>query len=195
MAKKPTYVKMMTPPFRLSFPNLFEPKLGPDGAGTPKYSIRMLFPKSATGKDAEMLKAIRDQCAKAAVEFWDGKVPEDLKKPLKDGDKSDKESERGHWVMNARTTTKPGVVNARCIELTTKEEIERQLYAGCWARATVLVGANAQYGSKYVHLILNNIQFLKDDEPFTGRQSASDEFQPVEYSPQGADFKDSGDGF
>lgn len=191
MAKKSEFVKCWTPNFRVSFPALDEPKLGPDGTGEPKYSVRCLVPKNCTGKDAELLKKLREECKNSALKFWEvddpAKLPKALKKPIKDGDESEYEGEHGYWVFNARTTQRPGVVDAKCRDLS-KEEIKDQVYAGCWARATVLVGSTDRAGSKCVFLILSNLQKIKDDTPFGNRRKASEEFEAVEFSEAGEEF-------
>lgn len=195
MAKgKTQYVKMLTPPFRISYPFLTEPQTGPGGAGTPKFSCQMLFPKNATGKDAELLKSLRECAKHQAMQFWPEKIPVNLKKPFKDGDtESDNSSHKGYVVANARTTQKPGVVNQQN-QLLNDEQIARDIYPGCWCRASVLVGAGDNFGANYVHLILQNIQKLKDDEPFVSKKDASGDFEPVEFSPAQSEFS-SGDGF
>lgn len=191
MAKKSEYVKMMTPPFRVSFPNLAEPRPGPGGTGDSKFGIKMLFPKNATGKDAEMLSDIRKVCKEVAVKYWGEKLPVNLKKPFRDGDtESDYPEDAGFWIASARTTKKPGIVDQRLIEIKDKDEIESKIYGGCWARATIAIGATEAGGSKCVHFILQNLQKLKDDNSFGSRKAATEEFEAVEFSEAQNDFGD-----
>ena len=194
--KKSVYVKYMTPPFRASFPALHEPKLGPDGTGKPKYSVRMMFPKEAESKDKEMLAKIRASVKDSALKYWDGKIPVNLKKPFKDGDtESDHDGDKGYMIASARTDKKPGVVDARNIPIESPEAIQEKIYPGCWCRATILVGATETGGSKCVHFILQNLQKLKDGERFDNRVAATEEFEPVEFSEEQEDFADEKDGF
>jgi hypothetical protein len=195
--KKSEYKKFWTPEFRASFPALDEPKLGPDQTGEAKYSVRMLFPKEMNEENAKLFAMLRKGTQQAAIDYWGADaIPKNLKKPLKDGDAdSDYDNEKGFWIMNARTNQKIEVVDERC-RLLTKEEIKDKVYAGCWCRATVAVGATEKAGNKAVHLVLNNVQFLRDDKPFGNRKRATDDFKPVVFSDGENDFKsDDEDGF
>jgi hypothetical protein len=193
--RKCEYRKFITPAFRVSFPALDEPKLGPDGTGEPKYSVRMLFPKDMNDADATKFKALIEGCASAAKEFFGDSIPENLKKPRKDGDKSDYENEHGHWIMNARTNQKVGIVDERNVIMDVPAKIKEKLYAGCWARASVLVGATDKAGNSAVYLILQNVQFLKDDKPFGNRRKPTDDFEPTVFDKSQEDFKSESDNF
>ena len=188
-AKKCDFVKVMTPMFRVSFPALDKPALGPDGTGEEKYGVRCLVPKTLTGKDAELMEGLKAACVTVATDFFGkGNIPKNLKKPIKDGDEGDTEYERGYWAFSAKTAYKPGVVDEKCRELT-DDEIKEKVYPGCWARATVLVGATDRAGNKCVYMILSNLQKVRDDKPFGNRKKASDDFSPVEYAEAANDFK------
>ena len=104
------------PKTRFSYLNVNEPKT-PLGGGTPKYSVSLIIPKSDTATVAKIKAAI-----KAAYDEGQSKlkgnskfVPEleDLKTPLRDGDKERKgdEAYEGCYFVNANSTTKPGVVD------------------------------------------------------------------------------------
>lgn len=192
--KKFKFEKFYTPEFRLSFPALDEPKLGPDGTGEPKYSVRMLIPKDATGKNAELMAKIREGAKQAAISFWGDKIPANVKRPIKNGDEANAsgqtfEQEAGMWVMNARTNQKVGCVDEKNRLIDDPKAIREKFYAGAWARATVLIGASKKAGNPAVYLILQNIQFLRDDTPFGGRKKATDEFEPVVFDETTEDFK------
>ena len=71
---------------RFSYANVFEPKSIQPGQPA-KYSTMILIDKS----DKETIKAFQDsmnRLIKAALAkgMWDGQLPEDFNKPLKDGD-------------------------------------------------------------------------------------------------------------
>ena len=100
-----------------SYLTVNEPKV-PLGGGTPKYSVSLIIPKSDTVTVEKIKAAIQ-----AAYDEGQGKlkgnsktVPalEDLKTPLRDGDKERKgdEAYANAWFINANSTTKPGVVDA-----------------------------------------------------------------------------------
>jgi hypothetical protein len=190
MAKKINFEKILTPVFRVSFPQLGEPK-AIAGQGEPKFGLKMLFPKSMTGKDLELFNNMKEACKKVSLEYFGGILPANLKKPFRDGDKdSTYPEDSGHWFCSARTNRRPGVVDSSLIEYKTVQEINNLIYAGCWARATLLVGATDTAGNKTCYLILQNIQKIKDDSPFSGRKSPVDEFDAIvaDISETASDF-------
>lgn len=198
MAKK-EYVKVMTPAFRISFPNISEAK-AINGQGDPKFGMKMLFPKDVNQVPQEFradynekLANMRTVCKNVAMKFWENKLPANLKKPFHDGDtESEYPEDSGHWYASARTTKKPGVVDGRNHEYKEKNAIDDLIYGGCWCRATVAIGATETGGSKCVHFVLNNIQKLKDDSPFGNRKAATEEFEQVDFSEVQDDFEDEG---
>ncbi len=106
------------------------------------------------------------------------KRPKNLKNPLRDGDedKPDTDGYAGHFFATARSKMKPGLVDANV-----KPIISQDLfYAGCYARATVTAFYYDKAGNKGVALSLQNVQKLRDGEPFSGRSKAEDDFGPVE---------------
>lgn len=169
MSKQET--KLLTPEFRVSFPSVFEPS-GMDGAKK-KYSVTMLIPKTV---DISALKALRD--AVIAEKFPDpSKRPKGLKNPIRDGDeKSELDGYAGHYFIAARSMTKPGLVNASVKPIISQDEF----YAGCYARATITAYYYDQSGNKGVAFSLQNIQKLRDGEPFSGRSKAEDDFGPAD---------------
>lgn len=190
---KSEYIRVMTPPFRISFPNLTVPRPGPNGEGEPKYSIKMLFPKDMQGADKDAMQKIRDTCAFVAKNKWPEGLPKGLKKPIHDGDaESEYPEDAGCWYASARSTQKPGIVDARNIEIQDDRRIEQMIYPGCWCRATIAIGA-AERGSKCVHFILGNIQKIRDDASFSPRKAATEEFEALEHSEAQADFADDQD--
>lgn len=161
--------KVLTPEFRVSFPSVFQAKSNFDGQ-EPKYSIVMLFPKTA---DLSRLKAIAKQ---ALDEKWPGdKKPKNLRTPLRDGDEKELEGYAGHIFINCSTKLKPGIVNANRDPIISPDEF----YAGCYARATVNAYAYDTAGNAGVAFGLQNIQKLRDGEPFSGRTKAEDDFDAV----------------
>jgi len=176
--------KLTTPTFRVSFPNVFEPKVY--GNGKPKFSITMLVPKS------ENIDNIKSAMRAAVEEKWPdaNKRPKKLHNPIKDGDtdmmedgtlRKDKYPEMaGHWVFTASSVSRPGVVDRNVQPILDAEEF----YPGCYARATVHVYAYAPSKnnpqSKYgVAIGLNNIQKVKDGEAFSGRSKPQDDFSAL----------------
>jgi hypothetical protein len=152
----------------------------------------MLFPKNPKDVPEKLrslpgsIDELKKICAEVANAFWPEGLPKNLKKPFRDGDTDTEYAEdKGMHVASARTTKKPGIVDGSNREITSKEEIEERIYAGCWCRATIAIGAT-ETGSKCVHFCLNNLQKLKDDTKFGNRKSAKEEFETVDGFEDGA---------
>lgn len=71
----------------------------------------------------------------------------------------------------ASSKQRPGLVDRNKQPILTEEEF----YPGCWARATVTAYSYDNVG-KGVAFGLHNIQKLGDDENFTGRVAAEEDF-------------------
>lgn len=171
-----------TPAFRVSFPNLFQPGKGmarDDGSIAPgKYGVTMLFPKDA---DLTELKA---EVNRVLLEKFGSKerFPKGMRSPFRDqGDKEFQGYEEGSVFLNCSSKNKPGVVDQRLQEIVDPAEI----YAGCWARASVRAYYYDKAGNKGVAFGLQNIQKLKDDKPLDGRIRATEEFEAVETAAAG----------
>lgn len=167
MSDKKENLRVTTPPFRLSFPNLKEPR-GFEGS-KPAYSIQMLFDKDA---DLTKMKGAADAAAKA-------KFGADYKKKVKfrhptfkDGNEKNLDDYKDKIVVEARTFQKPGVVDKDREEILDLNEV----YAGCWCRATLTCYAYDTKGNKGVSFGLQNVQKLKDGKAFSGRKNAKDDF-------------------
>lgn len=161
----------------MSYLNVNEPKV-PLGGGTPKYSVSLIIPKSDTVTVEKIRAAIR-----AAYEEGQSKlkgsskfVPalEDLKTPLRDGDKDRKgdEAYKNAWFVNANSTTKPGVVDADRNPILDSSE----LYSGIIGRASINFYAFNSNGNKGIACGLNNLQKIRDGEPLGGKSSAASDF-------------------
>lgn len=163
-------VKLTTPRFRASFPHLHEPA-GMEGQEK-KYSIVMLFPKNS-----DMTWAKNAITATMTERFGTDKTkwPKGLKNPIRDGD--DKETPlagyEGSFYLTARTKDKPGAVDAKCNDIL---DVRTELYAGCYARATVAFYYYDKAGNRGIGIALNNIQKLADGEKFSGKSNAKDDF-------------------
>ena len=70
-------------PCRFSYLHCWEPDSV--NGGDPKYSVSAIIPKSDT-KTVNAIKAAIEQAKKDSVSKWGGKVPANLKLPLRDGD-------------------------------------------------------------------------------------------------------------
>lgn len=165
--------KCITPEFRVSFPHVFEAHSGFEGQ-EPKYSIVMLFPKTTD------LKELKRAALNAAVEKFGPKEkwPKNLRLPFRDGDeKTDLQGYEGHTFVTASSKQRPGIINGQKVPIAKEDET---FYAGCYARASLIAHGYDKAGNKGVAFTLQNIQKLRDGEPFSGRKKAEDEFDSVE---------------
>ena len=164
-----------------SYLTVNEPKT-PLGGGTPKYSVSLIIPKSDTTTIAKIRNAIR-----AAYDEGQGKlrgggksVPalEDLKTPLRDGDRERKgdEAYANCYFINANSTTKPGVVDANLNPILDTSE----LYSGIIGRASINFYAYNSNGNRGIAAGLNNLQKLYDGTPLGGHSRAEDDFADLD---------------
>lgn len=161
--------KILTPMFRVAFPNVFKKRKYENG--DEKYEMTMLFPKTTDLGELE-------KAAEAAIEAkWPTlkSRPKNLKRPFRDGDEVEWDGYAGHIAVRATSKYRPNVVNR---QLKTIED-EELFYPGCWARATINAFAYDKAGNKGVTFGLQNVQFLRDDEPFTGRTTGEEDFDAL----------------
>lgn len=164
--------KVVFGPCRLSYTHLFE-KYTPEGGGDGKYMTNVLIPKGEK-KTVEAINKAIDAAKKAGiVGKWGGKEPKKLDMPLHDGEEKDDEVYEGHLYVNAKCSTRPGIVDRQKNPITDEEEI----YSGVWAYVSVTFYPYDVNGNRGVACGLNNIMKFKDDERLGGRTSAEADFE------------------
>lgn len=177
--------KVVTGEVRLSWPELFEPKVAP-GATVPKYSAMLLIPKT----DEKTIKALRDAEKATAEEQKDkfgGKVPAKLRSIIRDGDGEDDNGEpwserfperAGHYFMTvtANERYKPGVVDAQLNPIIDPSEV----YSGVYARVSLMPFAYNEQGNRGISFGLRNVQITRDGEPLGGQSSPEDDFEALD---------------
>lgn len=190
-------VKFVTPPFRLSFPHIFEPHKAPK-AQKAKYSITMLFPKDIEDpKMAEEFANFKKNLRKAAREAW-GKDKLKWPKifwPERDGDeKAEYPGYEGHVYYNADSDNPPGIVDRDREEILDKAKI----YPGCYCRAEVVAKAIPEVGvddsgkpKNFVKFYLQHVMFWEDGERIGGGGDAKAAFS--DYSDDDDDDSDDSD--
>ena len=100
-----------------------------------RYSVSVLIPKS----DTETVKAINeaiDAAIEEGVAKFGGKKPNKaaIKLPLRDGDtERDDEAYKGHYFINANSTTPPQIVDKYVKPILDRSEV----YSGCYARVSL----------------------------------------------------------
>jgi hypothetical protein len=173
-----TAKNIITPEFRLSYPQLLTPKRN-ELNGKDEFSLVALFPKGAD------MSALKKACEDALAEKFgaDYRKIKNLKTPFRDQGEKEKDGVlpaghvKGAVFMNLRTNIKPGVVDASVQPIIEAGKI----YGGCYAKASVRPYAYDQKGNKGVALGLVNVQITRDGEPFGApRVAAEKEFVAVE---------------
>lgn len=168
--------KVVTGVVRLSYANLFEPKS--INGSDPKYSVSLIIPKS----DKQMVKVL-EQAIENAKELgkskWGGKIPSNLKLPLRDGDEDRPEDEayENSYFINANSERAPQVVGTEKDKATGKAIPlgPDEVYSGCYARASINFYPFNVNGNKGVACSLISIQKIDDGEPLAGVASAPEE--------------------
>ena len=133
-----------------------------------------IIPKSDT-KTVNAIKAAIEQAKKDSVSKWGGKVPANLKLPLRDGDidRPDDEAYAGCYFFNANSRQAPQVVDSKVQPILDQSEV----YSGCYGKISVTFYGYNSNGNRGIAAGLGNIQKLKDGESLSGRTSAADDFQ------------------
>ena len=180
--EKPAFsTVIITPVFRLSYPNVWEPKMN-QLAKREQYDIQMLFDKATAKSDlAPMVKLVNDLIA---FKGWQGQV---VRKPFVDGDtKKDgagvlytekNPAYKGMILVSSWTKQAPGIVDPTGKHPITQHD---EIYGGCYCRAQLNAYAYDQAGNKGISFGLIHIQKIKDGQPFGTRGRAEDAFSPVE---------------
>lgn len=188
MAEQKT--KVVTPDeVRFSYAHVLAPSKGMDDSKDEKYSVAVLVPKTAK----KTLKLISD-AINAAIEEgkekkWGGKVPPNLKKPMRDGDEErpDDPAYQGMYFFNASSKRKPQVIKTD----RTIIEDPQEFYSGCWGCISVNFFAYSSNGNKGVGVGLGNIVKTRDDESLGGGfAKAEDEFADIIGSGGGSESDD-----
>ena len=163
-------------PCRISFANIFEPKA--INGGDEKYSVSCVIPKSDKATLMKIHKAVEAAKEDGKVRKWNGKIPPNLKLPLRDGDidRPDDETYQDCMFVNATSKDAPGIVDRRVQPVTDP----MMVYSGCYCNVSVNFYAFNANGNRGVAAGLSNIQFVRDGERLSGRVSAEAEFDALE---------------
>lgn len=170
--------KIVFGPCRLSYTHVFG-KYSMNG-DEGKYMTNVLIPKSEKETIEAVKKAVDNARKNGITSKWKGKEPKKIDLPLRDGDEKESDDSGvygGHYYLNAKANTRPGIVDRRKIPITDEEEI----YSGVWAILSVTFYAYDVNGNKGIACGLNNIMKFKDDEHLGGRASAGSDFRSLNF--------------
>ena len=167
--------KIITGKVRASFVHLFEAQSV--NGSEPKFSCSFIIPKSDT-ETVNAIKAATEEARQEGVPKWGGKIPPNLKLPLRDGDvdRPDDPNYEGCYFINASSKEKPGVVDRKRVPITDPLTV----YSGCYVRASLNIYPFNTNGNRGIAAGLNNVQFWCDGEPLNGRMRAEDEFDALD---------------
>lgn len=173
--------KVVTGICTFSYLNCWEPKA--IQGGKPKYSVSLIIPKSDTRTVEKIQAAIKAAYDEGQSKLkGNGKfVPdlEDLKTPLRDGDRERKGDDdyKGCWFINANSDTAPGIVDADRNKILDRSE----MYSGVKGRASINLYAYNVNGNRGIACGLNNLQKMSDGTPLGGKSRAEDDFDTEDY--------------
>lgn len=179
-AKTSTNSDVMLTGVRIAFPTLFSPR-AVEGGSDPRYGGSFLFAPDSPNKAA--LKATIER---VAADKWGAKAGAILKGLyaqdrlcLHSGDtKSEYEGFEGQLYVSASSKVRPLVIHR---DRTPLSESDGVIYAGCVVNAKVNVWAQDNQYGKRINAQLLGVQFVRDDDAFTGagRVAQSDEFEDM----------------
>ena len=164
MSKNETPTKVIVS-CRFSYLHCWEPEA--INGGEPKYSVSAIIPKAAV-----------EAAKQESLSKWGGKIPPNLKLPLRDGDidRPEDEAYKGCYFFNANSRQAPQVVDKQVQPILDQTEV----YSGCYGRISVNFYGYNSNGNRGVAAGLGNIQKLKDGEALSSRTNAEDDFEAVE---------------
>ena len=165
---------VVTPEFRMLWPNLFEAKrvkIKGRETGDPKYGLSMLFDPSEIG---DLKTAAKD----VALAKWPGRTLSELKFPFADGNKKAETSEKdgrdgkfylGTIVLKVSSKYKPVVVDTHRKDIIDNSRV----YSGCYGYAELNfvaydgVGQNPDGVTAYVNFVMKS----RDGDRIAGRDA------------------------
>lgn len=185
-------VFIITPVFRMSFPNLFKAVAGPDGGENKKFGTAAVWePKKFSPKDKKRWKQLLSELDRVSNDAF-GVDWEELGhgkfKAVRTGlrDSSEKDGMEGYpkgsMFANLTTQTRPGVCNKDREKLSVDDGNDDEIYAGCYARAKVSVYAYDVKGGKGVAIGLSSVMKAGDGDSLSGGGGdAVDDFEDDDF--------------
>lgn len=173
---------------RLSYVNLLVPRKIKDSAKE-KYSCVVLISKK-NSKAVDAVKAILTRLLEEEKAKYKGKLPAGYKKPLKDGDAVDPDTNakvwgeecHGHYFINANADLKPGLVKHKAGTLVPLEENPDVVYSGMYGYASINFYPFAMDQNKGIGVSINHFLKTRDGERLGGRPGIDEAFADIEIS-------------
>ena len=177
-------------PCRISFANIWEPKS--INGSEEKYSVSCIIPKSDTKTIARIKAAIEAAREAGKSKRWGGKIPPNLKLPIRDGDidRPDDDAYANSFFINASSKDAPQIVDRKVQPILDPMECG----SGDYCNVSVNFYAFNANGNRGVAAGLGNVQLIKNGERLAGKSSAASDFTAVEDDGELDDlFEDNGD--
>ena len=163
-------------PCRISFANIWEPKS--INGSEEKYSVSCIIPKGDKKTLTRIHKAVEAAKEAGMSKKWGGKIPPNLKLPLRDGDidRPDDEAYADAMFINASSKDAPQIVDRHVQPIMDSMECG----SGDYCNVSVNFYAFNANGNRGVAAGLGNIQKIKDGERLAGKASAASDFTELE---------------
>lgn len=179
---------IVSPTFRGSYVNLAKPRSVNNS--DPRYSILGVFDPGDP-----FVKKMRRLEEEVAVAKW-GKVPKKMKSAIKtdadrDGDEDGNDQFEGKVTVNFTSADAPQCVRKDEDGDLIEVDDTKILYSGAYYRVSTRPYAwDHPTGGKGVSWALNNVLWIKDGKPFSGRKTAIQEFGNLEDDAAGDEEDD-----
>ena len=164
-------------PVRFSYLHVWEAVSIEEGSPK-KFSVSAIIPKSDKETIKKIQAAIEAAKAMGKDSKFAGKIPANLKTPLRDGDaeRPDDEAYKNAVFMNCHATTRPGVVDAARNPIIEQDEV----YSGAYGYLNITLYPFNAGGSKGIAAGFNHLMKTKDGERLSGRVSVDEAFGDVD---------------
>jgi hypothetical protein len=162
-------------PCRISFANIWEAKS--INGGEEKYSVSCIIPKSDKATLLKIHNAIEAAKEAGKTKRWGGKIPPNLKLPLRDGDidRPDDEAYADAMFVNATSKDAPQIVDRKVQPILDPLECG----SGDYCNVSVNFYAFNANGNRGVAAGLGNVQLVKNGERLAGKASAASDFDEM----------------
>ena len=161
---------------RFSYAYVWEPKKNEE-TGVSKYSVSFLIPKENKESIKIVEAAIAEAAKKGAEKFWSGKIPANLKKPLRDGDEDrpDDPVYKGMMFFNASNQNKPCVcVKDEDLGTVVEAFDTEEFYSGCYGAIICSFYPYNKNGNRGVAVSLGNVIKTRDGDQLSGSKMSVD---------------------
>lgn len=174
--KKYSATKIRIGEVTLSYAFLFHKRMNPDGTEG-KYSTAVLIPKSNTQAVTLINEAVEAARQAGKTEKFGGKIPANIKTPLRDGDEEhpDDGHYAGMYFLNCSSDRKPDLKVLENGHLSDALD-EDDVYSGAIGAITLTFYPYAVQGNKGIGCGLGNFVKTKDGERLSGGSTGAEDF-------------------